>query len=273
MSPTTSSTTEPGGRSARGTDVTTRGTFDAQALDWSKGGGLLPAIVQHWRSGAVLMLGYMNPEALAATIDSGNVTFFSRSKGRLWTKGETSGHFLLFKDVRADCDRDALLLRAEPVGPTCHLGTVSCFGEDGACERDAGVGVPGGARGTPANAPCEARSPAAVVRSARATSASGGLAFLEDLDALVATRARELPAGSYTTRLFEAGIRRIAQKVGEEAVEAALAATAQDDAELLGESADLLYHLIVLLRARGKSLVDVTGVLEGRHAKPTSENR
>jgi phosphoribosyl-ATP pyrophosphohydrolase/phosphoribosyl-AMP cyclohydrolase len=192
--------------------------------------------VQHWRSGAVLMLGYMNPAALADTQRSGKVTFFSRSKGRLWTKGETSGNFLMFKSVRADCDRDALLVLAEPVGPTCHLGTVSCFGDEAAA--------------------------ASVPRN----EAAQAVAFLAELDALVADRARERPAGSYTTRLFDAGIRRIAQKVGEEGVETALAATTQDDGELVGEAADLVYHLIVLLRARGKSLADVVKLLEERHA-------
>ena len=194
--------------------------------DWGKGGGLLPAIVQHSRSGAALMLGYMNAESLAATLQSGKVTFFSRSKQRLWTKGETSGNCLVFKSVRGDCDGDALLVTAEPVGPTCHLGTDSCFGDD----------------------------------------AAPPLAFLAALDALIERRECERPAGSYTTALFEGGVRRIAQKVGEEGVETALAATAQDDAELLGEAADLLFHLLVLLRARGKSLSDLTDTLAARHA-------
>ncbi|BBD80537.1 phosphoribosyl-AMP cyclohydrolase / Phosphoribosyl-ATP pyrophosphatase [Aerosticca soli] len=193
--------------------------------DWAKGGGLLPAIVQHWRSGEVLMLGYMNAEALARTLDSGKVTFWSRSKERLWTKGETSGHVLVFKSLRLDCDADALLVQAEPHGPTCHTGTTSCFGAD-------------------------ARPP---------------LGFLAELDALIARRHAERPAGSYTTRLFEGGTRRIAQKVGEEGVEAALAGVAEDDAALLGEAADLLFHLAVLLRARGLSLADAVRVLAARH--------
>jgi phosphoribosyl-ATP pyrophosphohydrolase/phosphoribosyl-AMP cyclohydrolase len=197
-------------------------------LDWAKGGGLLPAVVQHWSSGEVLMLGYMNAEALAATRASGHVTFFSRSKQRLWMKGETSGHVLAVKSIRADCDRDALLVAAEPHGPTCHLDRSSCFGDD-------------------------ARPP---------------MAFLSVLDTLVAARAQQRPADSYTTRLFDAGVRRIAQKVGEEGVETALAGVAQDDAALLGESADLVYHLIVLLRARGLSLADVAATLAARHAAP-----
>ncbi|HZV39018.1 MAG TPA: bifunctional phosphoribosyl-AMP cyclohydrolase/phosphoribosyl-ATP diphosphatase HisIE [Pseudoxanthomonas sp.] len=191
-------------------------------LDWAKGGGLLPAVVQDADSLRVLMLGYMNAEALAATRASGHVTFFSRSKRRLWTKGESSGHFLDLVDVRADCDDDTLLVLARPHGPTCHLGRASCFPD-----------APGG--------------------------------FLVELDALIAQRERERPQGSYTTKLFEAGVRRIAQKVGEEGVETALAAVAQDDAALLGESADLLYHLIVLLRSRGLSLDDAIAVLRERH--------
>ncbi len=196
-------------------------------LDWAKGDGLLPAIVQHWQSGEVLMLGYMNAEALAHTQSSGHVTFFSRSKQRLWTKGESSGHVLALKSVRIDCDADTLLVRAEPHGPTCHEGTSSCFGNS-----------------------ADVRPP---------------LGFLAELDALVAQRHAERPEGSYTTSLFEGGIRRMAQKVGEEGVETALAAVAQDDAELLGESADLIFHLTVVLRARGLSLADVAALLAERH--------
>ena len=204
--------------------------IDPDKLDWSKGAGLLPAVIQHWRSGIVLMLGYMNREALVQTRQSGKVTFFSRSRQRLWTKGETSGHFLLAKAAFADCDNDALLVHAEPQGPTCHLGRESCF--------DAASASP--------------------------------LAFLAELDTLVGQRERERPPGSYTTRLFESGVRRIAQKVGEEGVEAALAAVAEDKQALVGESADLLFHLLVLLRARDASLVDVVAALAARH-KPAAE--
>ena len=200
---------------------------DIGTLDWAKGDGLLPAIVQHWQSGEVLMLGYMNAAALAQTQASGQVTFYSRSRQRLWTKGESSGHVLALKSLRVDCDGDTLLLQAEPHGPTCHQGTSSCFGER-----------------------ADVRPP---------------LGFLAELDALVATRHAELPAGSYTTSLFEGGIRRMAQKVGEEGVETALAAVVQDDAELLGEAADLMFHLTVLLRARGLSLADVATLLARRH--------
>lgn len=204
---------------------------DTGRLDWSKGDGLLPAIVQHWSSGEVLMLGYMNADALAQTRASGHVTFYSRSKQRLWTKGESSGHVLVLKSIRVDCDGDTLLVQADPQGPTCHTGSFSCFGDR-----------------------AEVRAP---------------LGFLAELDALVARRDAERPAGSYTTKLFDSGIRRIAQKVGEEGVETALAAVVQDDDALLGEGADLVFHLVVALRARGLSLADVVAVLADRH-RPSS---
>lgn len=196
-------------------------------LDWNKSGGLLPAIVQDARSGAVLMLGYMNRDALAQTQSTGKVTFFSRSKQRLWTKGESSGNFLTLKAIHADCDNDTLLVLAEPAGPTCHLGTQSCFGA--------------------ASAPA--------------------LAFLGELDVLIEQRERDRPEGSYTTTLFAGGVRRIAQKVGEEGVETALAAVAQDDAALCGEVADLFFHALVLLRARSIPLHDVIAELQRRHVR------
>lgn len=195
---------------------------ELQSLDWAKGDGLLPAVVQDAGNLRVLMLGYMNAEALAATRSSGHVTFYSRSRQRLWKKGETSGHVLELVSLQADCDNDTLLVLARPHGPTCHLQRASCF----------------------ADAPAS---------------------FLADLDALVTQRERERPSGSYTTTLFEEGIRRIAQKVGEEGVETALAAVVQDDKALLGESADLVFHLLVLLRARGLSLQDVSSLLQERH--------
>ncbi|MDG2536649.1 bifunctional phosphoribosyl-AMP cyclohydrolase/phosphoribosyl-ATP diphosphatase HisIE [Dyella jiangningensis] len=201
--------------------------LDSAQLDWSKGDGLLPVVVQHWLTGEVLMLGYMNADALATTQATGHVTFFSRSKQRLWTKGETSGNVLALKSLRMDCDADTLLVTAEPHGPTCHNGTSSCFGD--------GVRPVGG--------------------------------FLAELDALIARRYAERPEGSYTTRLFEGGVRRMAQKVGEEGVETALAAVAQDDEALLGEAADLIFHLLVTLRARGLGLSDVIDVLVQRHAE------
>lgn len=195
--------------------------IDIDTLAWDKQGGLLPAIVQDAATLRVLMLGYMNREALGVTLARGRVTFYSRSKGRLWTKGESSGHVLELVSIEADCDADTLLVQAHPHGPTCHLQRASCF-------------------------------PAAP---------ADGLA---ELDALIAQRERERPQGSYTTKLFEDGVRRIAQKVGEEGVETALAAVAQDEAALLGEAADLLYHLTVLLRARGLSLQDARQVLQAR---------
>ena len=195
--------------------------------DFTKGGGLLPAIVQHARTGEVLMLGYMDEAALAKTRELGQVTFFSRSKQRLWTKGETSGDTLGLVDARLDCDADTILVRALPAGPTCHTGTTSCFGDD--------VAPP--------------------------------LGFLAELDALVASRHAERPQGSYTTTLFEGGIRRMAQKVGEEGVETALAAIAEDDDALIGEAADLVFHLMVVLRARGLGFDAVATKLASRHAK------
>lgn len=192
-------------------------------LAWDKQDGLLPAVVQDAETLRVLMLGYMNREALEMTLACRHVTFFSRSKGRLWTKGERSGHVLKLVRIETDCDADTLLIQAHPQGPTCHLERTSCFPD-----------APG--------------------------------SFLGDLDALIAQRERERPVGSYTTKLFEGGIRRIAQKVGEEGVETALAAVAQEDVDLLGESADLIYHLLVLLRARGLSLGDVENLLRQRHA-------
>lgn len=197
-------------------------TEQIPALAWQKQDGLLPAIVQDAATLRVLMLGYMDRAALEATLASGHVTFYSRSRGRLWTKGEQSGHLLELVSVEADCDNDTLLVLARPHGPTCHLQRASCF-----------------------------------------PSAPGD--FLAELQALVRRRDQDRPAGSYTTGLFEAGVRAIAQKVGEEGVETALAAVAQGDAELSGEVADLLYHLLVLLQSRGLTLDDAVAVLQTRH--------
>lgn len=196
-------------------------TIDIESLAWEKQDGLLPAIVQDADTRRVLMLGYMSREALARTLELRQVTFFSRSRQQLWTKGESSGHVLTLVDLEVDCDNDTLLVQARPQGPTCHLGTVSCF-----------------------------------------PTAPGDV--LADLDALIARRAIDRPAGSYTTKLFDSGIKRIAQKVGEEGLETALAAVVEDDDALLGESADLLYHLIVLLRARGLNLDDLKRTLATR---------
>ena len=202
---------------------------DVGALDWDKGGGLLPAIVQHARTGRVLMLGYMNDAALRQTLVGGRVVFYSRSREALWLKGETSGHYLDVVDVSTDCDSDAILVLADPVGPTCHKGTESCF--DGA--------VPTGAQ---------------------------RLAFLALLEGIIADRIADQPEGSYTARLYAKGPSRIAQKVGEEGVETALAAVTRDDAGLVGECADLLYHLLVLLKSRQLDLERVVDELRARHA-------
>ena len=199
----------------------------ALALDdlaWDKQQGLLPAIVQDVATLRVLMLGYMDRAALEATLATRRATFFSRSRAMSWTKGETSGNTLEVVRVAADCDRDTLLVAAHAHGPTCHLGSRSCFAE--------------------------------APRS-----------MLGELDTIVAERHRERPADSYTTQLFASGTVRIAQKVGEEAVETALAAATADDSDVLGEAADLVYHLIVLLRARGLSMRDVEAELERRHGR------
>ena len=202
---------------------------DIGRLDWDKGDGLLPAIVQDAASGRVLMLGYMNRDALRTTLGTRRVTFYSRSRQALWTKGETSGNHLDLVDASMDCDRDTLLVLARPVGPVCHEGTPTCF-------------------------------PAA------GETATGRLGFLPRLEQVIAARVAGRPEGSYTARLFAEGPARIAQKVGEEGVELALAAVGDDDAKVTGEAADLLYHVMILLRSRGLSLADVAAELELRHA-------
>ena len=202
---------------------------DVVALDWDKGGGLLPAIVQHARTGRVLMLGYMNEAALRETLARGRVVFYSRSRQALWTKGETSGHFLNLVELSTDCDSDALLVLADPIGPTCHKGTESCFADS-----------------TPADAQ--------------------RLAFLGLLENIIANRIADQPEGSYTAKLFAKGTGRIAQKVGEEGVETALAAVSRDDEALVGECADLLFHLLVLLKSRELDLELVVAELKARHA-------
>jgi phosphoribosyl-AMP cyclohydrolase / phosphoribosyl-ATP pyrophosphohydrolase len=202
--------------------------LDIDALDWNKGDGLLPGIVQDARTEAVLMLGYLNRDALLATLERKRVVFFSRSKQRLWEKGETSGNTLNLVSVTADCDNDTLLLRVNPAGPACHRNTTTCFG-DGSLPM------------------------------------SEGFAFLARLEEVIEARIAESPEGSYTAKLFSRGMKRMAQKVGEEGVEVALAAQAGDTAELTSESADLLFHLALLLRASGRSLSDVAAELAARH--------
>jgi len=198
---------------------------DLDRVDFAKGHGLVPAIVQDADSGAVLMLGYMSREALETTLARGRVVFFSRSKGRLWEKGETSGHSLEIRSIRTDCDGDALLITAEPRGPTCHRGTASCFGDAG----------------------------------------ESALGFLSKLERIIEARQAARPERSYTAQLLAEGVRRIAQKVGEEAVEAALAGVAGSDEEVVTEVADLVYHLMVLLRSRGVALAAVVEELQARH--------
>ena len=202
---------------------------DIDNLDWSKTGGLIPAIVQHAATGAVLMLGYMNRDALRETLARQRVVFYSRTRRRLWEKGETSGHRLDVASVSADCDRDTLLVLAVPTGPVCHTGTPTCFADQ----------------------------PATAAES---------LAFLAELQGIIAQRIEDKPEGSYTARLCAAGPARIAQKIGEEGVEVALAAAAEDDARTVEESADLLYHLLLLLKSRNLSLADVARTLAERHA-------
>ena len=197
---------------------------DIARLDFGKQGGLLPAIIVD-PAGGVRMLGYMNREALAETFKRGRVVFFSRSRGRLWEKGETSGNTLEFIAARTDCDRDALLITARPHGPVCHLGTSGCFGE-----------------------------PAAP------------LAFLTELEAVIAERIAQRPEGSYTARLYTQGVNRMAQKVGEEGLEVALAAVTETEEKLVAESADLIYHLALLLKSRGLSLERIAAELRARHA-------
>lgn len=189
--------------------------------------GLLPLIVQHAVSGKVLMQGFANSEAVATTLQTGRVTFFSRSKNRLWTKGESSGHFLQLQSISADCDRDSLLALALPDGPTCHVGTETCWHDQNS------------------NAPA--------------------LSFLTDLENVIASRQHADPKSSYTASLFARGVKRIAQKVGEEGVESALAAMAGDREELKNEAADLIFHLLVLLRSQDLQLNDVIDVLKARH--------
>jgi phosphoribosyl-ATP pyrophosphohydrolase/phosphoribosyl-AMP cyclohydrolase len=194
-------------------------------IDWDKGEGLAPAIVQNSDNGQILMLAYMDRAALAQTISTKKVTFFSRSKNRLWTKGETSGNWLDYISGEMDCDADTLLIQARPQGPSCHTGSVTCFNDQ------------------PPN----------------------NIGFLDQLGTLIAERHKTMPEGSYTTSLFAEGKARIAQKVGEEGVELALARMKDDRAEMAHEAADLLFHMMVLLEDAGLSLADAINVLQDRH--------
>lgn len=205
---------------------------DIPTLDWQKGNGLVPAVVQHATTGAVLMLGFMNQEALRETLTQGRVYFYSRSRQTQWMKGETSGHVLDLVSVTSDCDNDTLLILAEPHGPVCHRGTPTCFAD-------------------------------------QPPTTAEGLAFLARLESVIERRIAEMPEGSYTARLFAQGPSGIAQKIGEEGVEVALAAVADDDAKIVSETADLIYHLLVLMKSRNLSLARVVRELQSRHDSRT----
>ena len=194
-------------------------------IDFEKSRGLVPAIIQDDQTLKVLMLGYMNEEALKATKETGKVTFFSRSKNRLWTKGEESGNFLNLVSITSDCDNDTLLIKVKPVGPVCHTGTDTCWGETN----------------------------------------EGDFEFLNFLQKFIQVRFKEMPEGSYTTSLFKKGINRMAQKVGEEAVETVIEATNGTEEGFLYEASDLVFHLIVLLTSKGYSLDDLGRELKKRH--------
>ncbi len=195
-------------------------------IDFKKMNGLVPAIVQDDRTGKVLMLGYMNQEAYEKTLSTGLVTFFSRSRQTLWTKGETSGNLLHLKSIAVDCDGDTLLVKATPDGPVCHTGTDTCWGE---------------------------------------TNSASPLAFLSELQDFIEKRHEEMPEGSYTTSLFRDGLNRMAQKVGEEALEAVIEATNGTNDRLIYECSDMFYHLIVLLTSKGLRIEDVARELQERH--------
>ncbi|MBN3493009.1 bifunctional phosphoribosyl-AMP cyclohydrolase/phosphoribosyl-ATP diphosphatase HisIE [Vibrio neptunius] len=198
-----------------------------ERINWDKVDGLVPAIVQDFQSSQVLMMGYMNQDALAKTGETGQVTFFSRTKQRLWTKGETSGNVLQLVNMQLDCDNDTLLVKVNPIGPTCHLGNTTCWDVDPQEESQ--------------------------------------MVWLHQLEQLLAARKSADPDSSYTANLYSLGTKRISQKVGEEGVEVALAATSGDKAELVCESADLVYHLMVLLQDQGLSINDVINKLKERH--------
>ena len=217
------------------------------SLDFNKSkNGLIPVIIQDARSGIVLMLGYMNAEALDKTITSKLVTFFSRSKNRLWTKGETSNNFLHVHEMIPDCDNDTLLIKAIPDGPVCHTGADTCFGEE-----NAGVMKCGDIK-----VPKEGK-----------ISTPNTLSFLADLENIIESRKTNPGPGSYTSSLFEKGINAVAQKVGEEAVELIIEAKDNNEIRFKDEAADLLFHYMVLLRAKGFALEEVIKVLETRHGK------
>jgi len=224
-------------------------------LDFKKAGGLIPAIIQDERTNKVLMLGFMNEEALEKTQSTGKVTFFSRTKNRLWTKGEESGNFLNLISITEDCDNDTLLIKVHPVGPVCHTGDDTCFKEKNEgrhCEGDIYSSEKHQARH------CEGDSPKQSIDD---------IQFLKYLQDFIDRRRLEMPENSYTTSLFTKGIGLISQKVGEEAVETIIEAMKGDDERMLYEASDLLYHLIVLLTYKGYRIEDLAKELKRRHKK------
>jgi len=194
-------------------------------IDFEKGNGLVPAIIQDYNTLQVLMTGYMNEEAYCKSIEEGRVTFYSRTKKRLWTKGETSGNFLYIKDIQTDCDNDALLIKVNPAGPVCHTGSTSCFGEE---------------------------------------TAKG---FIYSLEKIIEQRISDDVKDSYTNKIFKQGVNKMAQKVGEEAVELVIEAMDNNDDLFVNEAADLLYHLLILLRSRNMTFTDIEKILRSRHEK------
>ena len=203
-------------------------------IDFEKCGGLVPAIIQDAQTKTVLMLGYMNQEAYEKTLATKKVTFWSRSRNCLWTKGETSGNYLNLVDIKVDCDQDTLLVRAIPGGPTCHTGTDTCWGEENKA-------------------------------SDMATKDDNPLLFLSELQDFINRRHEEMPEGSYTTSLFKDGVNRMAQKLGEEALEAVIEACNGRNDKLIYEASDMIYHLIVLLTSKGLRIEDIASELQKRH--------
>lgn len=201
------------------------------ALDFDKMGGLIPAIIQDARTKNVLMLGFMNKEAYEKTLEINRVTFFSRTKNRLWTKGEESGHFLDVVSIESDCDNDTLLIKAIPNGPVCHTGSATCFNDNN----------------------------------------DFGMEFLTHLQDFIEQRYKEMPEGSYTTSLFQSGVNRMAQKVGEEAIETVIEATNGTDGRMMYEAADMLYHLMVLFTSKGRRIEELAEALYRRHNKVKEE--
>lgn len=194
-------------------------------LDFNKMGGLIPAIIQDDKTHKVLMLGFMNEEAYKKTLETGKVTFWSRTKNALWTKGETSGNYLNMVSIKNDCDKDTLLIKVNPQGPVCHTGTDTCWGETN----------------------------------------ENPIAFLSELQRFIEKRHEEMPEGSYTTSLFQSGVNRMAQKVGEEAIESVIEAMACNNERLIYEASDMIYHLMVLLTSKGLKIEDLATELQKRH--------